>query len=120
MEFSQSRGKIVFINFWATWCKPCVQEMPSIQNLYDNMKDEDIVFLIVSRENIETVQSFIEKEQYNFPVYHLPEKDLPNVFKTNGIPATFILDREGVIVYKHVGSANWDDESCRSFLQELF
>lgn len=115
---SQFKGKVVFLNFWATWCKPCVTEMSSIQNLYDYLKDEDVVFLLISKEKKETVQNFVEKKQFNFPVY-LCADDLPNVFKSRGIPATFILDRDGVIVFKHVGSAKWDDESCRSFLRGL-
>jgi len=116
--FSELKGKVVFINFWATWCKPCVAEMPSIQSLYNSLKDEDIVFLLVSDEDEETVRKFLDKKQFTFPVY-LRDKEVPKVFKTMGIPATFILDREGSVVFKHVGSAKWDDESCLSFIRNL-
>jgi len=116
--FSESKGKVVFLNFWATWCGPCKAEMPNIQSLYDSLKNEDIVFLLVSNEDEETVRKFLDKKQYTFPVY-LRDKEVPEVFKTRGIPATFILSREGSVVFKHVGAAKWDDESCLSFIRSL-
>ena len=118
MRLSQFKGKVVFMNFWATWCRPCGAEKPTIQNLYNYLKNEDVVFLLISNEKKETVQAFVEKRKFTFPVY-LYKDDLPNVLKSPGIPATFILDRDGVIVFKHVGLAKWDDESCWSFLRGL-
>lgn len=115
---SQCRGKVVFLNFWATWCGPCVREMPSLQNLYDTLKNEDVVFLFVSKQKDEVVQNFIEEKQFNFPVY-LRDGELPEALTFKGIPTTYILDREGVVVYKHTGSARWDDASCVSFLRNL-
>jgi thiol-disulfide isomerase/thioredoxin len=118
MAFSQFKGKVVFLNFWATWCPHCVAELPNIQNLYDSLKNEDVAFLLISDEDTGTIRKFMEKKRYNLPVY-LRGKDLPKVFATQGIPATFILDRDGMIAFKHVGSAKWDDESCRSFILGL-
>lgn len=118
IPLSQFEGKIVFINFWATWCGPCVSEMPSIQNLYDSLKDEDLSFLLISDEDGETVRDFMEKKQFSFPVY-LRGPDVPIVFESDAIPTTFIIDRDGRIVLKHVGSAKWDDESTLHFLRSL-
>jgi len=118
VELSRYRGKVVFLNFWATWCPPCVMEMPNIQNLYDSLKNEEVAFLLISKEEKETVQTFIEEKDYNFPVY-LSKGKIPNAVRSNSIPATYILDREGVIVFKHTGSAKWDDESCSRFLRSL-
>lgn len=118
VELSQFKGRVVFVNFWATWCKPCVTEMPSIQSLYNHLKHEGVVFLLISEEKEETVQDFVDEKRYSFPVY-LCAADRPPAFKSRGIPATFILDRDGEIVFKHVGSAKWDDKSCRSFLRGL-
>lgn len=118
IPLSQFKGKVVFINFWATWCGPCVSEMPNIQNLYDSLKNEGVSFLIISDENVETVRDFMEKKQFSFPVY-LRGPDVPIVFESDAIPITFIIDRDGRIVLKHVGSAKWDDESSQRFLRSL-
>lgn len=118
IPLSEFKDKVIFINFWATWCKPCVVEMPSIQTLYDSLKSEAVAFLLISDENEETVRKFLEEKRFTFPVY-LRSKELPTVFKTRGIPATFILSRDGTVVFKHVGSAKWDDESSVSFLRGL-
>jgi len=115
---SQFKGKVVFLNFWATWCQPCVIEMPSIQRLYDTMEHEDVVFLLVSMEEKNTVRNFVDTRHYSFPVY-LSGHDVPDPLRTRGIPATFILDRDGVVAFQHVGSAKWDDESCLRFLRGL-
>jgi len=118
VELADYKGKVVFLNLWATWCPPCVMEMPSIQNLYNSLKDEDIAFLIISKEEKETVQKFVEEKEFNFPVY-LSKGKIPATIRSRSIPATIILDREGVIVFKHIGSAKWDDESCSGFLRSL-
>lgn len=113
----EHRGKVVFVNVWATWCGPCVAEMPGIQALYDSSAREGVAFVLVSEENASTVRKFVEEEKYSFPVFTTGE--LPDRFKTRGIPATFIVDRQGAIVHQHVGSADWNTESCRKFLRAL-
>lgn len=118
VPFSQFEGSVVFLNLWATWCGPCVSEMANIQNLYDQMKDEDVVFLLVSQEAGKTVRDFVEKGQFSFPVY-LSGAKLPGAFLSRGIPATFIVDRNGGIAFKHLGPAKWDDKSCLSFIRGL-
>ena len=124
VELSQFRGKVIFLNLWATWCGPCVAEMPSIQELYNLVGDEGIVFLMISDEDRETVGDFVEKEGFSFPVYLSQNKifdddDFPDLLKTRGIPTTYIIDSDGWVIFRHVGSAKWDDESCRDFLQSL-
>ena len=115
---SEFRDKVVFINLWATWCMPCVAEMPNIQSLYDSLKSEQVAFLVISNEPKETVKKFLNDKKFTFPVY-LCNKELPGVFKTMGIPATFILSRDGSVVFKEVGSAKWDDVSSLNFLRGL-
>jgi thiol-disulfide isomerase/thioredoxin len=115
---SEFRDKVVFINLWATWCMPCVAEMPNIQSLYDSLKSERVAFLVISNEPKETVKKFLNDKKFTFPVY-LCNKELPSVFKTMGIPATFILSRDGSVVFKEVGSAKWDDVSSLNFLRGL-
>jgi len=112
------QGKVVFVNFWATWCGPCRSEMPSIQRLYDKVKGDGVVFLAISDESREKIDGFVKKNPYTFPIYRIAGKP-PAVFRTDGIPATFILAPDGRIAFKHVGSAGWDDESTLAFLKTI-
>lgn len=118
VALSEFKGKVVFLNFWATWCVPCVAEMPSIQSLYETFKTDDVVFLLISNEDGQTVYEFLAEHQYDLPVY-LFDEDLPNIFQLPGVPTTFIVNRDGLVVFRHFGAAKWDDEACRSFIQGL-
>lgn len=113
----QCDNELLFLNFWATWCPPCVGEMPSIEKLYHRFK-ERIVFVCISNEEIKTIKHFGKKKGYTFPMYHIEGKP-PEEFETNGIPATFIVSREQKIVLKHVGGADWAHESVINFLEGL-
>jgi thiol-disulfide isomerase/thioredoxin len=118
VSMAELEGKVVFLNLWATWCMPCVAEMPSIQELHRSLEGEEVAFLLVSDEDAETVRGLLEEEGLDLPVY-LRTGDLPAEFASRGIPATFIIDPEGTIVYRHVGSAKWGDESCAEFIRGL-
>ena len=117
-SLSAFEGKVLFVNLWATWCGPCVVEMPSIQRLYEQFPQEDVAFLLVSDERPDVVEEFVQEKGWELPLY-VSADEKPSAFKTLGIPATFILDREGRIVFRHVGSAAWDDESSVRFLTGL-
>jgi thiol-disulfide isomerase/thioredoxin len=112
------KGKVVFLNFWATWCPPCVAEMPSIQRLYEKLKDEGVVFACISKEETSKVSRFIKEKGFTFPIYTMYDTP-PAAFNTRGIPATFILSPEGKIAFKHTGSAKWDDEKSIDFIKGL-
>lgn len=115
---ADTRGKVLFLNLWATWCGPCTAEMPAIQRLADAVRDDGVVFLCISDEKPEVVRLFVEKEKLALPVY-LRAGDVPAMFKTRGIPATFILKRNGEVAFQHVGSARWDDPVCVGFVKSL-
>lgn len=124
VELSQFKDQVVFLNLWATWCGPCVAEMPDIQRLYDSVRNEGVAFLLISDENGDTVCNFVENEGYSFPVYLSQNKifsddDFPDLFKTRGIPTTYIIDTDGWVIFRHVGSSKFDDESSRSFFRSL-
>jgi thiol-disulfide isomerase/thioredoxin len=112
------RGRPIFVNIWATWCGPCVREMPAIGNLYAALHDQGVEFLVVSEEDEETVRRFVSEENLPFPVY-ISTENLPSDLETSGIPATFILDGTGTIVFKRTGAAKWDAEPVRNFLLAL-
>ena len=113
----QHKDKVVFINFWATWCPPCIAEMPTIEKLYQKFKDK-IGFACISNESIDVIKEFIDKNKFTFPVYQI-EMEIPKEFNVNGIPATFIISRDRKIALKHVGGADWNHETVMNYLDEL-
>ncbi len=120
LDFTELKGKVVFINFWATWCPPCVAEMPGIQSLYDKYKDnEDIAFVMISLDSKRSkAVKFIEKKGFTMPVYFPNSSRIPKVYESKGIPTTFVIDKEGFIAYKKVGMANYDAASFIEFVEK--
>jgi thiol-disulfide isomerase/thioredoxin len=121
LNFEDLRGKVVFINFWATWCAPCVAEMPSIDGLYKIYKDNpDVVFVMINVENKEDkVKKFLKKKKFSFPIYLPNATQIPKVYESKGIPTTFVLDKEGFIAYKKVGMASYDADNFVNFIARL-
>jgi cytochrome c biogenesis protein CcmG/thiol:disulfide interchange protein DsbE len=120
-ELKQYRGKVVFLNFWATWCGPCREEMPSIEKLYKQFKDKDFVFLTISVDyaGIIPVKDFIEKHRYTFPVLIDPKCETLDLFEVKGIPTTFLIDKKGVIIGKAVGPKDWKGSEVVSIINLL-
>lgn len=118
VQASDWKGKVVILNMWATWCGPCVAEMPSLQNLYNKTKSDGYVFVFVSNEDQETVNTFTQKKNYSLPIYTISE-NLPSVFSTDAIPKTFVISPTGKIVFEHLGGANWDDQKTIDFLKSV-
>ncbi len=119
VNFSQFKGKTVFLNVWATWCPPCVGEMPSIARLAANpeFQGKDIVFVCVSvDDSIDAVKRFMTDKKWPMTILHA--SSLPPVFSTEGIPATFILDPSGRIVAAEVGASEWDNPDVVAFLKK--
>jgi thiol-disulfide isomerase/thioredoxin len=115
---SQWSGKILVLNFWATWCAPCVREMPSLQRLLEKTADLDVLFAFITREDPAVVRPFVAKRNLDLPIYVL-EGEPPECFKTRGIPATFIIGRSGGIAMQHVGAAAWDADNIVAFIRGL-
>jgi thiol-disulfide isomerase/thioredoxin len=114
------KGKNLFINYWATWCNPCLAEMPYMAELYENYRgQDDLIFLYLSREKLDTIKNYIPKDESlkNLPIYKIVTDD--EFFATSGIPTTFIVNSKGEVVVKDVGSAFWNDESVFKFLDQL-
>ena len=119
LPFKEFKGKTVFLNLWATWCPPCVAEMPDINNLYNEVNSDDIVFVMLSRDKeFKTAIDFASRKDYQFPIYS-QATSLPQVFQSNSIPTTFIISPEGKIVAKRSGMAKYNSEEFRQFLKEL-
>lgn len=105
IEMSQFEGKTVFLNFWATWCKPCLQEMPSIQRMMEKLKGEDIVFLFASDESPEQIETFKNRFQYPF---HYVRAENPEELNIMALPTTFIFNASGKLSYDEMGYRQWD------------
>ena len=109
-------GHVLFLNFWATWCPPCRAEMPSIEKLYQKLR-ERVSFACIASDDADVLGRFLESDEYSFPVFRL-QQDPPADFDTDGIPVTFVLSPTGEILLKHDGAADWADEEFIAFLHE--
>ena len=119
VRFAQFQGKVVFLNFWARWCGPCVAEMPGIQDLHDGLKNNDgVAFVLATVDRPERVRRFLEHQQLHLPVY-VSTAPLPSGLDASEIPVTYIINQRGEIVFRHLGAARWDTDACRSFLEHL-
>ncbi|NQU17047.1 MAG: TlpA family protein disulfide reductase [Candidatus Saganbacteria bacterium] len=120
VALSSFKGKVVFLNFWATWCPPCRAEMPSMQKLNDLMKEKDFVILAVDvGERKAGVSSFVLKNKYTFKVLLDSDHEVSTDYKVAGIPTTLILNKEGKIVLREVGSRNWATADIIAKIEEL-
>lgn len=121
ISLASLRGKVVFLNIWATWCAPCREEMPSIESLYKDFKaNKDFVVLAVSQDTDGgAVKPFVEHNRLQFTVLLDPRNDVGERYDVNGIPETFIIGRDGRIVAHHVGPYDWANADIREALQEL-
>lgn len=116
-NFENVRGKVVLVNFWATWCPPCIAEMPSLHELYDDYKDK-IEFVFVSNEEYPVISNFLKDKEYDFDVV-VPITSYPDVFDVSSIPRTFLMDKTGHIIIDKTGAANWNSETVRQTIDKL-
>src|SRR5699024_850326 len=120
VKISELKGKVVFINFWATWCPPCRIEMPTINKLYKEFKDnEDMVFLIVDADNkSDKCSEFTADKSYAFPIY-VPAGNIPYVYFSGALPTTVMINKTGEIVFRHAGAADYGDPKMVDFVKSL-
>lgn len=111
---SQLRGKVVLVNFWATWCPPCRKEMPDLETLYNRFKGQGLVILAISDEDLDKVQPFITERKITYPVMLDPGRKVNEMFQVEGIPKSFVYNREGKLVAQSI-----DMRTQKQFLQML-
>lgn len=117
IRVNELQGQVLLINFWASWCPPCVAEMPSLDKLYEEYGN-NARFLFVARDQKDKVIAYMEKNNYHFPVYFETGLTPVGLYNT-GLPTTFILDKDGKIVVAHTGAADWYAEDTRDLLDSL-
>lgn len=113
------RGKTIFINLWATWCPPCIHEMPGINAMYNDIDHDriEVVMISLDRDFQKAIQ-YKEKEGFDFEVY-APAQALPPMYNTRSIPTTYIIDARGNLVFTHKGMADYNTEDFKEFLNSL-
>lgn len=116
---NSAKGKVVLVNFWATWCPPCIAEVPSLQKLYNDYKDK-VVFLFVVTDDDPELKKFMNDKHFDFPVYRTMDlQDVPLPFGRKIIPQTYLLDKKGNIVIDKANAANWNSDSVRKTIDAL-
>jgi thiol-disulfide isomerase/thioredoxin len=114
------RGKLVLLNFWATWCPPCVEEIPSLGRLQKAFSKDDLVVLSVDiGESKKEVQAFLQQVPADFPVLLDPDGSTVEQWKVIAFPTTFVIGRDGIIKLAYFGGLEWDNPSVVSQIQEL-
>ena len=118
IRLDQFKGQVIFLNFWATWCPPCVAEMPDLQELYDQYKNK-VTFIFISNEKRSVIDNFMHKHKFNLPVYQLSGNEIPEVFYSKTIPATFVISQNGQIIVSRKGAAKWNSDSFTRILDAI-
>lgn len=120
VSLEELKGKVVFLNFWATWCPPCLAEMLSVNKLHQQFAaDKEVVFLMVDADsNFEKAQAYMDRKKYKLPVF-IAASDIPEVIFKGSLPTTVVLDKMGRISYNEAGAANYASQKFIDFIYQL-
>jgi DsbE subfamily thiol:disulfide oxidoreductase len=118
-KLSELKGQVVFVNFWATWCPPCREEMPSMQALYTSMPPDRFKMLaILYKDEPAPADALIAQLGYTFPVLVDPNDETGRAYGLTGVPETYIVDKQGVLREKFIGPVRWDAPGARQMLMK--
>lgn len=119
-KLSSFRGKVVFVNFWATWCQPCRDEMPSVAALNKDMAGQPFQMLtIVYNDDLQLAESFARKHGATFPVLAKYAPEVIEAYMVTGVPETFLIDANGILRHKFIGPFNWDSPEMKNMVLGL-
>ena len=121
LSIQDYRGKVVLLNIWATWCPPCRVEMPSMERVHRRFAGTDfrVVAVSVDDDDQKVVEDFVKELGLTFEVLHDRAAQIQRQYQTTGVPESFVIDRNGVIMKKVIGPSEWDDPSHQSLIQRL-
>ena len=120
VSLNQFRGQVVVLNFWATWCPPCMQELPSMMEMQNQLRSRGVVVLGVSIDvDDDAYHRFLKQRGVNFVTVRDPEQKVAGMYGTSGWPESYIIDRQGVLRRKVVGPINWGSPEVMQFLDKL-
>jgi thiol-disulfide isomerase/thioredoxin len=117
------KGKVVLINFWATWCPPCIREMPSLEKLYQKLRGQPFIMLAINQwEDEERVFEFMGQLEVipTFPILFDPQSKVSAAFGVQGLPSSYIIDKQGRIVYRAKGGRDFDHPQIERKIKSLF
>ncbi|WP_335965513.1 TlpA disulfide reductase family protein [Galbibacter sp. PAP.153] len=112
------KGKVIFMNMWATWCPHCIAEMPSIDKLHEEMGDEVAFVMLSLDKDFEKAKDFDKRKGYNLPIYE-PGSNMPTMYQSSAIPTTFVIDAKGNLALTHKGTADYSTQEFKEFLNSL-
>ncbi len=119
-RLSEHRGKTVIVNFWATWCPPCREEMPALERLYRRHKDHGLVLVAVSIDaDPKIVPPYVQASKLTFPIALDPHADVANKYGVRALPSSFVVDREGTMAALALGPRAWDNDASHSLVEAL-
>ena len=111
-------GRFVLLNFWATWCYPCLEEMPDFEKAYQSMGEEKLVILAVAMgENVEKIKKFSKKNIYSFPLLSDENMEITKLYGVKNIPVTYLIDQEGIVLGRAVGIRKWSSKELLAFIK---
>lgn len=121
LKLSDLKGSVIFVNFWSTWCTSCVDEIPSIEILFDKFSQNNKfrMVTIIFKDNETNVFNFMKQNAYSFPVYFNPDDSAARKFGITGVPETFIIDKKGILRNKIIGPQQWDSPSILNAMEAL-
>lgn len=121
LRLNAFRGQVVLLNFWATWCPPCTDEMPSMERLYQRYKPFGFTILAISvdMEEAATIAPFVEALKVTFPIGLAPSMDVPNQYALRALPSSFLIDRSGNTVAIALGPRDWDGTAAHAVIEAL-
>ena len=119
VRFREQQGNVVFLNFWATWCPPCIAEMPDINDLYLKKREEASFFLVSVDKDKQKAIDFVKRKKFDFPIYFL-NSPLPEGYDIRSIPTTYLIDKHQNIRVENHGMAKYNTEKFRSLMSDLF
>jgi len=120
IDLGSLKGKVIFLNFWATWCPPCIAEMPGVNKLHEKFKnDSDIVFILADADgDLAKSQKFMGRKKFALPVYAVAS-EIPEVLFQGSLPTTIVFDKQGRIMYNEAGAANYGNQKFIEFIERL-
>lgn len=121
LKLSDLKGSVVFVNFWATWCTSCVDELPSMETLFGRFSQNPQfrMVTVIFKDNEMNVFNFMKQNGYSFPVYLNPDDSAAKKFGITGVPETFIIDKKGILRNKVIGPQHWDSPSMFNAMEAL-
>jgi peroxiredoxin len=120
IRLSEARGKVVMINFWATWCPPCLEEMPAMERLYRQQKDTGFTLIAVSVDaDPRKVAPFVTEHRLTFPIGLDPKMDLASAYGVRALPSSFVVGRDGTLAALALGPRHWDNDAAHSLIEGL-